>query len=117
MKHNVMNIDTKEGFGRGNWSDLTNNLNLAFEPTGADPKDPKQPSHTVYAVVGERNIDIGSMWRNTVTQGPHTGQKYYSMELDDPSFQRELKLSTWPTGEADEWRLFWSRDKREQKAA
>jgi len=114
---NMIQFD-ETGFGKGQYVDLKLSLKLAFEPTGVDlKKEPKKPTHTVYADTPHGFIDIGSLWTKIAQNGKNAGTLFHSMSLDDPSFPTMLHLKSWPTGEKGEYRLFWSRDTARDVAA
>ena len=54
--------------------------------------------------------EIGAAWKRT----SEAGRDYYSVKLDDPTFQRPVYASLVEGEEADGFNLIWSRPDRER---
>lgn len=96
MSHGLVNFDLKTGHAKGRFRSLQHNLPLLLEPTGNDAKQSNLPSHSVYLDTKEGPILVGSAWRKIGERGDLAGRAFYSMTLDDPSFDRPLNLFLFP---------------------
>ncbi len=79
---------------------------VVFEPV-ADPS-PNRPSHRIYTA---DEVELGAAWRREA----HTsGQMYYSVTLDDPTFAAAIRANLVRAKEGG-YMLVW--DRQAQKAA
>jgi len=58
-------------------------------------------------------VDLGACWENT---SPKTGEVYYSLEMDDPSFPQKLKCAAFKNQDGS-WRVVWDRQAPKQAAS
>lgn len=117
----MMTMD-KDGFARGNYMDLQLQCKLTLEPIKDDQQrgaNTTLPTHNVYVDVGGGPILIGACWTKKVNKAGSNmnGKTLYSIELDDPSFSRVLRLTAWPTKDPDHFEIRFNRDDRQQAAA
>lgn len=116
----IININ-KDGFGIGNYGDLSMSFKISLEPIQDDtarPVDGPNPTHNVYADVGGGPVLVGAAWtKKGKKPNTRTYQKnFYSLSLDDPSFPRVLHLHAFPTDDKEQFEIVWSRQ-QERNAA
>lgn len=100
----------RDGSGKmvGRFKTLTVNLQLELVPTG---KSGNNPSHRVVA----NDVEIGAAWEKPL----QSGELFYSLTMDDPSFPQPLNVAAFPSsepGEAGVYNIRWNRP-RQQDAA
>lgn len=57
-------------------------------------------------------VDLGACWQNQAAQ---TGEIYYSLEMDDPSFPQKLKCAAFKNQDGT-WRIVWDRPQAKRTA-
>lgn len=97
------------GMGRGVYSNLSIKLRLVLEPTDNDSARKEMPSHNVYAETAHGPILIGAAWRKTGERGELTGKSFFSISIDDPSFDAPLNVTAFPTEKVGEYEIVWRR--------
>ncbi len=93
----------------GRYKSLTVNFPIEMVPVGGTGN---KPSHDVYS----GGVKLGAAWEKTTRD---TGEVFYSLTLDDPSFPQQLNLAAFPSredGEANCYNLVWSRPKAKEAA-
>ena len=85
-------------------------LTIKLIPNGYDAED-RRPTHTVFAAFGEDLVNIGVAWCRVIKRGENNGNSMFSMVIDDPSFDRPLNLSAFPTAERDLYEVVWRRQR------
>jgi len=83
---------------------------VVFEPT-PDSSGGNAPAFRVYS--GDE-IELGAAWRNA---GKETGQIYYDVKLDDPTFAAPVRCRLAQAKSGDGFVLVWERAKATRKAA
>lgn len=93
----------------GKYRSLAVNFPLEMVPVGGTGD---KPSHEVYS----GSVKIGAAWEKSTKA---SGEIFYSLTLDDPSFACSLNLAAFPSredGEAGCYNLVWSRPKQKEAA-
>lgn len=121
MASGQLTLDVSSGVMKGRYSDLRNALQLALEPRQeAGAPGSNIPSHDVYAAMPGGQLSLcGAAWTKTVQKdGPTKGKKFFSITIDDPSFQTSLNLTAFPARDdkgamiPNEFSVFWERPNR-----
>lgn len=85
---------------------LAHSVQLHLEPSGRDAEG--APAYIVYAITAQGEaVNIGAAWKKQ-----HNGREYFSMSLDDPSWQAPLSCAAFPADKAGEWDVIWNRPER-----
>jgi|SRR5690606_2098799 len=83
---------------------------VVFEPA-ADIKAANAPAFRIYS--GDE-IELGAAWRNA---GKATGQIYYDVKLDDPTFAGPVRCRLAQAKNGDGFVLVWERQRTTRTAA
>jgi len=79
----------------------------------AEPaKSPDAPKWEVVAKVGGEEINLGKAWEKELQRGDQAGRAFFSITLDDPSFDQPLYVNAFPEGGTDRYRIVWDRPRR-----
>ena len=121
---NRLMIDQNTGMGQGNFRSMALNLDFMMEPnpdfkvTEAD----RSPSHFVYLKSPHGPVDAGAAWIKTAQEGKNRGQKFFSISIDDPSFDQALSFYAFQEGqpkskdEPAEYEVKWRRARSREAA-
>lgn len=129
MASGTLTFDKASGMAQGVYSDFVHNkLKISFEPCPRAPRaldsdENEPPSHNVYAQPQGGNMSLcGGAWEHTVKDGPNKGQKFYTFTLDDPNWNKPLRLAAFPVRGSDgkqvpgEYEIVFRRPKQAQAA-
>lgn len=83
---------------------------VVFEPS-AEPHPANAPAFRIYS--GDE-IELGAAWRKA---GKDTGQIYYDVKLDDPTFAGPVRCRLAQAKRGDGFVLVWERPKTTRTAA
>lgn len=102
------NRDRTGWVGRGQLK--TMRLSASFTMHGVEGTRSQQaPSHRVIC----NGSEIGAAWMATLTRGDFVGRPYWTLSLDDPSFDKPLRVAAFPRSENQdgtwEYDLVWQR--------
>ena len=97
MKTNRLIIGA-DGNGEGNYTSLRQSINFLFEKNPEHKAtDSNSPSHLVHLKGNGGAFEAGAAWTKTVQEGNNRGAKFFSLSLDDPSFDAPLNLLMSPS--------------------
>ena len=83
---------------------------VVFEPS-REPIAAKAPSFRIYS--GDE-IELGAAWSNA---NKETGQVYYDVKLDDPTFASPVRCRLAQAKRGNDFVLVWERSKRTRTVA
>lgn len=113
---NKITFDEKSGIGKGNYQDLKNKISLTLDPTG-EQVGSNLPSHRVMVTTRDGElIDCGACWSKKGQRGRVEGRVFYTMTLDDPSFDQALSLAAFPDDATGIFNLVWRRYREDEAA-
>lgn len=72
--------------------------------------DAREPSHriTTRARHGS-DVQVGSAWLKIAKHGSHSGERFFSIAIDDPTFNRPLNVAAFRDRASNEWVVVWRR--------
>lgn len=80
----------------------------------ASPGSPNAPTHRVFLIAEDaQRIEVGAAWAQKIKRGVREGEDFFSVTIDDPSWQQSLSFSVFRSDEAT-WIATW---RRRQSAA
>ena len=77
-------------------------------PERRGENSPNYEIHTRSKTTG-REVRVGSAWIKTVMRGPHAGEEFISLAIDDPSLDRPFHATAFPNEDGKSWDIVWSR--------
>lgn len=99
--------ETSEFVGMISSLDLALNIRLTLnEQTGSA----QAPTHKIMSRnAAGLEIEIGSAWTKTIQTANRYGETFYSMTLDDPSFDKPLNVAAFKDSHEEIWNITWRR--------
>jgi uncharacterized protein (DUF736 family) len=85
-----------------------------FAVTDFVSNNPDAPCFTVHAKTPDgRLVEIGKAWRKMIRNGDHKGKDFFSFTFDDPSLEKPINVSAFPTSEKGIYEIVWQRPKKQ----
>lgn len=71
---------------------------------------PSAPSHKVYFHQPDAaNVELGAAWTKQIKAGDRMGEKFLSVQIDDPSMPNALSFGLFEEDENGNWNATWRR--------
>ena len=69
------------------------------------------PDYEIYtrSKMTDRDVRVGSAWIKTVMRGPHAGEEFLSLAIDDPSLDKPFHAAAFRNEDGKSWDIVWSR--------
>lgn len=100
-----------EFIGHGKLSMLA--TSFPFAVTEFVSNNPDAPVMVMHAKTGDgRLVEIGKGWKKLMKKGAHEGQPFFSLTFDDPSLEKPINVTAFPTEERGVFDIVWQRPKK-----
>lgn len=88
-----------------------------FAVTDFTSSNPDAPCFTVLAKAGGgRVVEIGKAWRKLIKNGDFKGHDFFSFTFDDPSLEKPINVSAYPTPDKGIYDIVWQRPRQKVTA-
>lgn len=85
-------------------------LSLDFYFVSKEKASPNAPAYDVVIKQGRSPIIIGAAWQKLIMRGAKSGKHFFTISVDDHSFDKPLFLSAFPTVD-NNYDIVWNRQK------
>ena len=115
----IGNLKSKTVNGRdvysGSICTLEHSIIITMRPISGKASD-NAPSHEISTMNKDGiETEIGAAWEKQFSRGTNPGEKFFSITIDDPSFNRPLNVAAFKNGQTGDWDIMYRR--RQERAA